>query len=152
MRSIDTDAFVVAFDPTGERLVSSRWLEGVLDVWDVETGERLTTLSGHTGLVADVTFSGDGSKMATASDDGTARVWDPATGSPLQVLRGHDTAVNSVAFSRDGTKLVSVDQSGLARVWALDLDDLIAIANDRLTRGFSEDECRQYLHRDACPA
>lgn len=29
---------------------------------------------------------------------------------------------------------------------ALDLDDLIAIATTRLTRGFSADECIQYLH------
>ena len=37
------------------------------------------------------------------------------------------------------------------RVWALDLDDLIAIANDRLTRTLSDDECRQYLHVERCP-
>ena len=33
-----------------------------------------------------------------------------------------------------------------------DLDDLIAIANERLTRGFTDDECRQYLHLERCPA
>ena len=47
--------------------------------------------------------------------------------------------------------LASIGDDGIARVWALDLDDLIAIANDRLTRGFSEDECRQYLHLERCP-
>jgi hypothetical protein len=29
---------------------------------------------------------------------------------------------------------------------ACELDDLIAIANQRLTRPFSDDECRRYLH------
>jgi hypothetical protein len=37
-------------------------------------------------------------------------------------------------------------------VWALDLDDLIAIAHDKLTRELSDEECRQYLHVDACPS
>jgi len=26
------------------------------------------------------------------------------------------------------------------------------IAQDELTRGFTDDECRQYLHLDTCPA
>jgi hypothetical protein len=37
------------------------------------------------------------------------------------------------------------------RIWALELDDLIAIAQDRLTRSFTEEECRQYLHAERCP-
>ena len=150
VRTIETRALVVAFDPTGGRLVSSRLLEGVVDVWDADTGERVANLAGHTGLVNDVTFSADGSTVATASADGTARVWDPTTGSQSQVLRG-DGPLASVGFSPDGSKLATVSGDGVARVWALDLDDLIAIATDRLTRGFSDDECRQYLHLERCP-
>jgi hypothetical protein len=29
---------------------------------------------------------------------------------------------------------------------------LVAIANDRLTRTFTDEECRQYLHVESCPA
>ena len=47
--------------------------------------------------------------------------------------------------------LASVGDDGLVRVWALDLDELIAIATDRLTRTLTEDECRQYLHVERCP-
>jgi hypothetical protein len=36
------------------------------------------------------------------------------------------------------------------RVWALDLDDLIAIARRKVTRGLTAAECRRYLRRD-CP-
>jgi hypothetical protein len=36
------------------------------------------------------------------------------------------------------------------RVWALDLDDLIGIAEGELTRDLTEEECRQYLH-EPCP-
>ena len=42
-------------------------------------------------------------------------------------------------------------EDGLVRVWALDLDELIAIATDRLTRTLTEDECRQFLHVERCP-
>jgi hypothetical protein len=36
------------------------------------------------------------------------------------------------------------------RVWALDVEDLFRMAHDSLTRGFTESECRQYLHRESC--
>jgi hypothetical protein len=37
-------------------------------------------------------------------------------------------------------------------VWALKLDDLIDIAKKELTRGLTDEECRQYLHVERCPA
>ena len=56
-----------------------------------------------------------------------------------------------MVFGPDGSKLASVGEDGLVHVWALDLDDLIAMATERLTRTLSDDECRQYLHVDRCP-
>jgi hypothetical protein len=38
------------------------------------------------------------------------------------------------------------------RVWALDIDDLLRIAGDVLTRTFTDDECDQYLHFETCPS
>jgi WD40 repeat protein len=44
-------------------------------VWDVQ-GQLLATLSGHSSFVYSASFSPDGSKIVTASDDKMARVWD----------------------------------------------------------------------------
>ena len=59
-------------------------------------------------------FSPDGTKIATASDDQTARLWDAATGEPLCDPLKHAGEVNAVAFSPDGTKIAtaSSDVSG----------------------------------------
>jgi hypothetical protein len=64
-----------------------------------------------------VAFSPDGSRLATASDDGTARLWDVASGKPLIVLRGHPAPVVAVAFSPDGSRLATAGADGTARLW-----------------------------------
>ena len=35
-------------------------------------------------------------------------------------------------------------------MWALDLDDLVEIAERELTRTLTDEECRQYLHQQGC--
>ena len=59
-------------------------------------------------------------------------------------------AVGSVTFSPDGNELASVGADGVVRVWALDRDDLVEIAERKVTRSLTDAECRQYLHVDAC--
>jgi len=44
-------------------------------LWDVAKGEELAVLRGHANHVMAVTFSPDGTQLATASDDHTARIW-----------------------------------------------------------------------------
>ncbi len=51
-------------------------------------------------------FSPDGSRIATASDDATARIWDVATGKQIAVLQ-HKASVLTVAFSPDGSRVVT---------------------------------------------
>ena len=122
-----------------------------MGVWDVDSGEQVATLRGP-AVVNALAYGGDGSRVATAGVDGVVRLWDPETGEQDLELRGHGTSVQAVVLSPDGTRLASVGADGLVRVWALALDDLISMAEQRLTRSFTEEECRQFLEQDRCPA
>ena len=149
VRTIDDAAETVAFTADGIRLVTAG-ADGV-HVWDVRSWERTAAFEGHAGQVFAAALAPDGATVATAGTDGAVRLWDPANGNERLTLHGHEQGVTDIAFSADGTKLVTGGLDGVARVWALDLEDLIAIAEDKLTRGFTEAECREYLRRDACP-
>jgi hypothetical protein len=82
---------------------------------------KIIELTGHSGGVSSVAWSPDGSKIATASHDGTARVWSSSSGSTLLTLYGHSgkyNFVNSVAWSPDGSKIATASGDGTARVWS----------------------------------
>jgi WD40 repeat protein/DNA-binding SARP family transcriptional activator len=150
VRTIPAAAVSLAFDQTGARLATGDPYDGSGSVWDVETGSELATLAGHEGPMWDVVFSADGSLIATAGTDGTVRLWNPESGVQTLLLRGHEGTVRWVAFNPDGSKLASAG-AGPVHIWALDLDDLIEIANRNLTRALSDAECLQYLHMERCP-
>ena len=62
-------------------------------------------------------FSPDGARIATASQDRTARLWDAASGLPLDEPLAHDEPVQSVAFDAGGAHLVTASLDGTARIW-----------------------------------
>jgi WD40 repeat protein len=139
----------VEFDPNGPRVVLSG-SDGIAEIWDVESGERLAVLAGPSGGVKGLAFSPDGSRIAIASADGLVRLFDAETGAPQLSLRGSGCAVEGVAFSPDGKKLASTSWCDGVRVWALDVDDLLEIARREAGRSLTDPECRQYLHVDEC--
>jgi hypothetical protein len=71
----------------------------------------------HQGRVVSAAFSPDGTRVVTASGDGTARVWDAATSKLLTHPLAHQGRVVSAAFSPDGTRVVTASGDGTARVW-----------------------------------
>lgn len=69
-----------------------------------------------------VALSPDGTRLATAVLDGTARIWDVPGGTLRAELAKHPGAVRSIAWSPDGTRLASAssdakDKGGVVRLW-----------------------------------
>jgi len=80
------------------------------------TSRLIHTLIGHTSQAIGVAFSPDGTLLATASIDATARLWAVASGEPVRVLTG-SSLVTDVVFSPDGTLLATASTDATAQLW-----------------------------------
>jgi WD40 repeat protein len=65
-----------------------------------------------------VTFSHDGKRVASGSDDATvAKVLDAQTGAELLSLKGHSGVITSIAFSPDNNRLATTSSDATIKVW-----------------------------------
>src|ERR1700733_3491158 len=78
---------------------------------------QIASWQGHSKDAFFVTFSPDGSRLASAGGDQTARVWDGMSGHAICVCSGHTGDVNCVAFSPDGKLLATASEDCTVKVW-----------------------------------
>ena len=91
----------------------------------------------HEQKVHTVAFSPDGSRVVTASEDGTARLWDATTGLLLMTFAEHQGSVNAAAFSPNGEQVVTAGNDGVAYIFSTKLEFYIERACT-LLRGHRE--------------
>lgn len=121
----------VQFDPSGKILAAASW-DKTVQFWDVEKKTQIKALTGHQGLVTDLSFSPNGQALVSSSADSTLKLWDVAAGTLLKTLKGHNSyPVLSVSFSPQGNALLSTSDDSVI-LWNLDLQDLLNQGCDRL--------------------
>ena len=81
-----------------------------------ELQERIV-LKGHKSSLWSASFTPDGRRVVTASEDDTARVWDAGSGDQLAIFQGHTGSVRVAAFNPDGSHLITASTDKTARVW-----------------------------------
>jgi ribosome assembly protein 4 len=84
----------------------------------VQTVTRCSaSIPGHSEAILAVSFSADGSHLASGSGDTTVRLWDVSTQTPKMCLKGHSNWVLCIAWAPDGRRLASGCKSGRVCVW-----------------------------------
>ena len=113
VRPVDTvraQVHAVAFDPAGNELAVAFGHQ--VRVYDLDAGRARLELAGHEGMVWEVAYTPDGSRLVTASSDGSVRFWDARTGVCRGTFDWQAGRVRCVAVSPDGLTVASGGQDG----------------------------------------
>jgi WD40 repeat protein/serine/threonine protein kinase/DNA-binding SARP family transcriptional activator len=115
--------------PERSVLLALEALENYPYTWQAEQalgqavlGSNLRLILQHGTQVKKARWSPDGTRILTASDDGTARLWDATTGEELLTFYGvsipqFSVLSNSHAWSPDGSRIVTGSGDGTVRLW-----------------------------------
>lgn len=114
-----------AISPDGRRIVVGV-SNKTLRIWDVESGQEIATIAGHSQGVRSCAFSPDGRQIVTGSWDKTLKIWDVETGLDIAILSGHNRDVLCCAYSPDGRRIVSGSMDGTLKIWDAETGNEIA--------------------------
>jgi len=104
--------------------------DNTVKLWDLQTGQSLSPLKGHSGRVRAVVFLPDDRHLVSASSDNSIRVWDGITSTTTATLKGHTKQVATIAAGSIGKILVSGSSDQTVGLW-----DLENMKEPRLLKG-----------------
>ncbi|OWK40868.1 WD40 repeat domain-containing serine/threonine protein kinase [Fimbriiglobus ruber] len=118
-----SDVMTAAFSPDGQTVLTV--CAEYARLWRIVDGSPRSTLTHPRPARHEPTlfpalcaaFSPDGTLVATAGEDGTARFWDAATGQPRGPVIRASGPILALAFSPDGKLLLTGADDGTARIW-----------------------------------
>lgn len=136
------DALAIAFSADGRFIATGQ--HNNADIWEAQSGETVKHIPGipvfddESEYIIHLTFSNDGSGLATVGDDGTTQLWDVATGNLKWVVGCGYNARLSV-----DRKYIFIRQPPGVEVWDITTGKEVArLIDKRAEEGFAFDPHR----------
>ncbi len=105
----------VILDEINNRIFSSSWDSKIIR-WDVDTGEKMSIMSGHTNVVHSICFVNPNT-IASASADKSIKLWNITTFECIKTLKSHTDWVRSVVTAPDGLHILSGGDDCTVKIW-----------------------------------
>jgi WD40 repeat protein len=152
---IETARGVIFADDGRVIVIGANQWHHAISWWDVaKREERFNTLETYGDAITTIVGSQNGTVLATAGMDYTARAWDIRTGRelkrlPYQPSRGHESTI--VALSRDGQLFASSGFDAWAKRRIIELtrlwpEDLVESTCAHVSRNLTRAEWREYFY------
>ncbi len=109
----------LSWSPDGSKLASGNQ-NGVVQIWDIETGAESLRFQATTSSVVNLSWSPDISRLATANGDERIKIWNAEDGELLLEICCHTFRkfiAGDIAWSNDATLLASVGNDSTVRIW-----------------------------------
>ena len=114
------EAAILSISVSGDKVFSSS-RDKTIRVWDLNTGENIFIIRGHTAPINDIKLSPDGRWVVSASDDGSLRIWDAQTYKPLTLPQCIPFRILSVDVSSDGSLIACSGAGNQVHTWRPDM-------------------------------
>lgn len=116
-RTIETGSPCYAIDLSPDNQTFAAALSNSsIDIFDLQSGERMNSLSGHTNRARAVVYT-DSKHLVSGGNDQNIITWDMAQNKVLDNQWRHRKNVKSLKRSSDGNLVVSTSNDGTAIVW-----------------------------------
>lgn len=106
----------ITMSPDGKYLASTSGKN--IHLRDGTTGMPMESNELLQDRVTSISFSPDGKRLVSSSEDGLVRVWDVVEGSLYRNFEGHSQPVTFATFSPDGNSIASVSYDNTVRIWS----------------------------------
>jgi WD40 repeat protein len=117
IRGYASSVFSTAISPDGNTVASTN--DRTIQLWSLQTGQAIATLSGHDKPVNAIAISPDGKILVSGSEDNTIKLWNLVNGQEISTLMGNNAAIHTVAISSDGKYIASGSDDKIIKIWNL---------------------------------
>ncbi|MCX6153532.1 MAG: choice-of-anchor D domain-containing protein [Candidatus Kapabacteria bacterium] len=82
-----------------------------------QAGSLEYNLKGHSDFVNVISWSPDGSRVATASSDKNSIIWNAEYGTIMFILKGHTQQITHISWSPDGSRVATASRDSTSIIW-----------------------------------
>ena len=109
---------VHSVDLSPDHIAALGYANGIIELWDVETGKPCGSINAHDGWIRALSFSPDGARLVSGGSDRAIRIWDVKRQVKLgETSEQHKGAICAAVLSHEGSRLASGCGAGTIKLW-----------------------------------
>ena len=116
------------FSPDGSLITAACGVNAV-PIWNVETGDVVSTLATGDVQMVSCIFSPDGMTLACGGFNGKVILWDVGTAAEIKEIANIQSPIWEIAFTPDGKKLATCGINDTVRLWNVESGEQIWVTD-----------------------